>query len=81
MEPLALLAVIEETLTFSAMLSVGYTYWKDGSVWVGQLDEFPDYQTQGTDLDDLREHLIDLYRDLSSDAIPGVRHHGQLSVA
>ena len=33
----------------------------------------PDYWTQGETLDDLIEHLKDLYLDLSSGQIPGIR--------
>ncbi len=35
-------------------------------MWLGHLDETPEYVTQGMSVDDLREHLLDLYRDLSS---------------
>ena len=60
------------------MPTIGYTYWQDGDVWLGHLDEFPDYLTQGTSLDDLKEHLLDLHRDLSSGLIPCARRHAEL---
>lgn len=63
------------------MTSVGITYWEDDGMWLGYLDEFPDYMTQGTSLEDLKEHLLDLFADLNSGAIPGVRRHGELQVA
>ena len=63
------------------MQTVGFTYWQEGEYWLGHLDEFPDYMTQGENLEDLREHLLDLYRDLSSGVIPGVRRHANLEVA
>ena len=63
------------------MKSVGYTFWQDGGMWLGQLDDFPDYQTQGESFADLKEHLLDLYRDLSSGVIPAVRQHSELEVA
>ena len=63
------------------MNAIGYTYWQDGKFWLGHLDEFPDYMTQGTSLEDIKEHLSDLYRDLSSGVIPNVRRHATLSVA
>ena len=62
------------------MQTVGFTYWQDAEFWIGHLDEFPDYITQGTSLDDLKAHLLDLYRDLSSGAIPGVRRHATLEI-
>jgi len=62
------------------MSSIGFTYWQDGEMWLGYLDEFPDYMTQGTSLADLKEHLLDLYKDLSSGVIPNVRRHAQLQL-
>ena len=56
----------------------GFTYWQDGGVWLGHLDEFPDYLTQGESLVDLKAHLLSLYEDLVSGEIPHVRHHGTL---
>jgi hypothetical protein len=58
-----------------------FTYWQDGEQFVGFLDDYPDYPTQGETLEDLKEHLIDLFKDLSTDAIPGVRHRGELVIA
>lgn len=52
------------------MKGTGFTYWQDGEMWLGHLDEFSDYLTQGTSLEDLRAHLADLYADLGSGAIP-----------
>jgi hypothetical protein len=46
--------------------TIGFTYWQDEEMWLGHLDETPEYVTQGMSVDDLREHLLDLYRDLSS---------------
>jgi hypothetical protein len=63
------------------MQSIGYTFWQDGELWLGHLDAYPDYLTQGISLDDLKEHLIDLYRDLSSGTIPFARQHAELQVA
>ena len=63
------------------MASVGFTHWEDQGMWLGYLDEFPDYTTQGTSLEDLKEHLIDLHRELGSGAIPGVRKHSELELA
>ena len=58
-----------------------FTWWKDGDHFLGYLDEYPDYHTQGESLDDLKLHLLDLYKDLSTDAIPGVIHHEELVIA
>jgi hypothetical protein len=42
-------------------------------MWLGYLEEFPDYETQGTLLEDLRAHRNDFYSDLTSGAIPNLR--------
>ena len=53
------------------MQNIRYIYWQNGDFWLGHLEEYPDYLTQGTSLDDLKEHLLDLYKDLRSGVIPG----------
>jgi hypothetical protein len=58
-----------------------FVYWQDGEFWLGYLEEFPDYLTQGESWEDLREHLRDLYRDLTSGEIPAVRRVAELEVA
>jgi hypothetical protein len=41
-------------------------YWQEDDAWLGYLQDYPDYWTQGETLDDLIDHLKDLvYRDLS----------------
>ena len=49
-------------------------------MWLGYLEEFPDYLTQGESLAQLEENLRDLYRDLTSGEISGVRKVAELSV-
>ncbi len=55
--------------------------WEEDAVWVGYLQEYPDYWTQGDSVEDLRTHLRDLYADLTGGAIPGVRRVEDLSVS
>jgi hypothetical protein len=45
------------------------------------MEEYPDYWTQGDSLDDLKEHLKDLYLDLTSGQIRGVRRVGELTIS
>ena len=42
------------------MQSVKIVVWEDGDGWIGFLQEYPDYWTQGSSLEDLRAHLKDL---------------------
>lgn len=62
------------------MQSVRFVYWEDDGTWIGYLQDYPDYWTQGQSLDDLKEHLRDLYRDFSSGEIPGIRKVEELSI-
>ena len=62
------------------MKTAGFTYWQDKDCWLGYLDESPDYVTQGTSLEDLKEHLADLHKDLSAGAIPNVKRHAELEI-
>ena len=49
--------------------------------WIGYLEEFPDYWTQGDTLEDLKSHLCDLYKDLTSDKLSGIRRVADIAVA
>ena len=63
------------------MLTTKYVYWQEDDAWLGYLEEYPDYWTQGETLDDLVEHLKDLYLDMTSGQIPGIRRVGELTVS
>ena len=58
-----------------------YNYWQDESLWLGYLEEYPDYWTQGESEVELQENLVDLYKDLSSGVVPYVRQIAELEVA
>jgi hypothetical protein len=61
--------------------NIRYVYWQDGQFWLGYIEEYSDYVTQGLSPDELRENLLDLYKDLTSGEIPCVRKVGELQVA
>jgi hypothetical protein len=63
------------------MQSVKFIHWEEDGAWLGYLQDYPDYRTQGDSLDDLREHLKDLYRDITSAQIPGIRKVDELIVS
>ena len=51
-------------------------------MWLGYLEDYPDYMTQGESVEDLEAHLRDLYVDLTGGGhIPGARKVGELQVA
>jgi hypothetical protein len=63
------------------MQTVKYVYWEEDGAWLGYLQDFPDYWTQGETLEDLKEHLRDLHADLNGGQIPGVRKVDDLVVS
>ena len=58
-----------------------FVYYQDDNMFIGWLEEFPDYKTQGESLDELQENLKDIYEELTSGRIPNVLHIGELRVA
>lgn len=58
-----------------------YTYWRDEEMWLGYLDEFQDYWTQGETEEELKKNLIDIYKKLSSGTIPSVRRVAEIEVS
>jgi len=63
------------------MESKKYVYWEDQGMWIGYLEEYPDYMSQGESLEELKENLKDIYHDLSSGDIPCVRRVAELTVS
>ena len=49
-------------------------------MWLGYFEQYPDYLTQGESLSDLEENLRDLYSDVTSGEIPGIRSIAELVV-
>lgn len=62
------------------MKTMRYVYWQHEDMWLGYLEEFPDYQTQGETIEELQENLKDLYGELTSGNIPDVRRVAELQV-
>ncbi len=61
------------------MKTMPHVYWQHEDAWIGYLQEFPDYWTQGESRDELEENLKDLWQDLTSGAIPEVRRETGIS--
>jgi len=63
------------------MESKKYIYWKDDDMWIGYLEEYPDYRTQGETLAELKENLMDIHQELNRGIITHVRKVAYLEVA
>jgi len=42
-------------------MEMEYTYWQDGTFFVGYLNNYPEDSTQGLSLPELEEALIEIY--------------------
>jgi predicted RNase H-like HicB family nuclease len=62
------------------MDSTKYIYWQDQNQWLGYLQDYPDYWTQGDSIEELQSNLRDLYKDLTSGEIPRVRKLAELTL-
>ena len=63
------------------MRSVKYIFWQDREFFLGYLNEYPDYCTQGYSKDELLENLKDLLIDLESGEVPCIRKVEEMAVA
>ena len=63
------------------MKTVQYTFWQDGEFFIGYLNEYPEYQTQGYSKEELLENLKDLLQDIESGEIPFIKKVEEMEVA
>jgi hypothetical protein len=58
-----------------------FVYWQDNDIWLGYLEEYPDYMTQGKTIEELKENLVDICKDLSAGKISAVRRVAELRIS
>ena len=52
------------------MKTIKYTFWQDGEFFIGFLNDYPDYETQGYSKVELLENLKSLLADIESKEMP-----------
>lgn len=62
------------------MEALKFVYYQENDMWIGWLEDYPDYHTQGISLEELKENLKDIYQELSTGKIPNVRKYGEILV-
>lgn len=62
-------------------MTLKYVHWQDGNMFLGYLQDYPDYMTQGETEEELRENLIDIYKDITDGLIKKVRKVDDLVVS
>ena len=55
------------------MKKVSFTYWRDGKFYIGYLNQYPDYLTQGLTKNELTENLKSILEDIKSREVPYIR--------
>ena len=63
------------------MKRLQFTFWQDGEFFLGSLNDYPDYHTQGFSKEELIENLKDLLKDLESGEVRFVKKVEELVVA
>ncbi len=63
------------------MKKIKFTFWQDGEFFIGYLNEYPEYETQGLSKDELIENLKDLLTEFESGEIPFIKKVEELVIA
>ncbi|MDQ1265444.1 MAG: hypothetical protein QG635_594 [Bacteroidota bacterium] len=63
------------------MKKYSITYWQDGKYWLGYINDYPEYVTEGLSYDELIDNLKDIYHDITNELIPGKRKTIELELA
>ncbi|CAN5652169.1 hypothetical protein BH20ACI4_BH20ACI4_27700 [soil metagenome] len=63
------------------MKTIKYTFWQDGEFFIGFLNDYPDYETQGYSKEELLENLKSLLSDIESEEIPFIRKVEEFAIA
>ena len=62
-------------------MNLRYTYEMDGNFFVGHLDDYPEFPTQGENLQDFEENLLDIYNMIQDGTLDVSIKHGTLEIA
>ena len=63
------------------MRTIKYTFWRDGEFFIGFLNDYPDYETQGYSKEELLENLKSLLDDIEAEEIPFIRKVEELAIS
>ena len=61
-------------------MELTYTYEKGERYLIGHLDDYPEYPTQGENIQDLEDHLREIYN-WTQDGTLDQKNHGILKIA
>jgi predicted RNase H-like HicB family nuclease len=53
-------------------MKIKIVYKEEGGWYVGHIQEYPEYESQGKTLDELKENLLDIYNDIKQGLVSDV---------
>ncbi len=60
---------------------VNFTYWQEADgKYPGYLNDYPDHWTQGVSIEDLKDHLVDLFKMFSESKMIGIKKVEELII-
>ena len=74
--------VLQVFLCYYYFMELQYTYWQDGSFFIGFLNDYPDDSTQGESLAELEEALSEVYeiRQEEKRHLASIRKTGKIKI-
>lgn len=54
-------------------MKINIIYKEENGWFVGHVQEYPDYESQGETLDELKNNLLDIYEDITKGLIPDAK--------
>ena len=62
-------------------MKINIVYKEEKEWFVGHIQEYPDYESQGKSLEELRDNLIENYKDIRKGLVPDAKPFQILEVA
>jgi predicted RNase H-like HicB family nuclease len=67
--------------TKEAFMKINIVYKKEKEWFIRHIQEYPDYESQGKTVDELKENLIEIYNDINKGLVPDAEPFQLLEVA
>ncbi|MDQ7785106.1 MAG: hypothetical protein RDU20_19630 [Desulfomonilaceae bacterium] len=62
-------------------MKINIVYREEEGWFVGHIQQYPDYESQGKTLEELRDNLMEIHHDISKGLVPDARPFQILEVA
>ncbi|MBN2542093.1 type II toxin-antitoxin system HicB family antitoxin [bacterium] len=62
-------------------MKINIVYKEENGWFVGHIQEYPDYESQGKTLEELKDNLVEIYNDIQNGLVPDAEPSRLLEVA